>query len=190
MAKKGVKRDGSKKQSVRDYLAKNPEASLKTIQSDLKAAGTEVSAGTINKVKYESPKSKTAKGAGRRSGGTNVSQVIRDYMGGNPDATRPEIKQAMAAKGLQAAPALVNNVYVATRNKLGLPVVSAVRGGGTRTSKPAKKQAAKITASPSQAPKKSTGLSADALLDAKQLVDQLGGIDSVRQALDLLERLQ
>ena len=190
MAKKGVKRDGSKKQSVRDYLAKNPGASLKTIQADLKEAGTEVSAGTINKVKYESPKKKTTTArsggarVGRPTGGVNVSQEIRDYMADNPDATRPEIKAAMAAKGLNAAPALVNNVYVGTRNKLGLPIIAAVRGGGSRKTAPTPaKPAAKTT------PTKST-ITADALLDAKELVDQLGGIDSVRQALDLLERLQ
>jgi uncharacterized protein YneF (UPF0154 family) len=199
MAKKGVKRDGSKKQAVRDYLVKNPGASLKSIQADLKTEGVEVSAGTINKVKYESPKSKAGGStsgkskAGRPTGGVNVSQSIRDYMTDNPDATRPEIKQAMADQGLKAAPALVNNVYVGLRTKLGLPIVSAVRGAKSTKRRPARKATSAAPAARVAAPapaRQSTGLTVDSLVDAKQLVDQLGGIDSVRQALDLLEKLQ
>lgn len=187
MSKKGASRDGSKKQAVRDYLANNKDASLKTIQADLKSAGVEVSAGTINKVKYESPK-KAGK-ARASAGGVNISQEIRKIMTENTDATRPDIKRELKARGLKAAPALVNNVYVTTRKKMGLPIIRVTRG--IAEAKPARKAAGRPAAKAVAAPQAvSSGLTVESLVEAKQLVDQLGGIASVRRALDMLERLQ
>ena len=66
----------NKSQAIRDYLAKNPQSSPKTIVEDLKDQGVEVSLGLASAVKYGSGK-KTArkKKAGRRGRPASRSTV-------------------------------------------------------------------------------------------------------------------
>ena len=65
-------------------------------------------------------------------------------------------------------------------------------GSGTSTS-PAKKRTVKKKSAGRKATRKKAtsrnGLSADNLVEAKRLVDELGGIDQARQALKYLEEL-
>ncbi|MDA0807842.1 MAG: hypothetical protein O2983_02030 [Planctomycetota bacterium] len=196
MAKKGVKRDGSKSQAIQDYLNANPGANSKAVKDALAKDGLSVSEGLVNKVKYSKPAgaktgssnaTPTKKAAPKRkatrrgrpaAGGVNMSEAIREYLKANPSAKRREVREALHAQGIAVSESLVNAKFMEAR-KGG---VKAVKRGPGRP---------KAAARPAAAPAFSGGnMSASELLNAKQLVDQLGGIDKVRDALALLEQLQ
>jgi uncharacterized protein YneF (UPF0154 family) len=200
MAKKGVKRDGSKSQSIKDYLRANPGANSKAVKDDLAKTGLSVSEGLVNKVKYSKPAGKKTGGrkatanktaaapkrkATRRgrpaAGGVNMSDAIRDFITANPSASRPEIRDTLQAQGVPASNSLVNAVFMKVK-----------KGGGKSAKRgPGRPKAAAPAAARPAAPASSGGnMSAAELINAKQLVDQLGGIDKVRDALSLLEQLQ
>lgn len=178
MAKKGTKRDGSKSEAVREYFKANPDVGAKAAHAELEKAGTAVSLALVNKVKYEGNTRKKKKAtkrkaaAKRKAGSGNMSDQIRAYIAKHPKATRPEIRDGLAAQGVTVKTSLVNAVYTKVR-----------KGGGTKA-KPGRRgrkpAAAKTTAT----------LSAAELIAAKQMIDSMGGADRVREALNLLDQLQ
>ncbi|MFP6764869.1 MAG: hypothetical protein VB858_14685 [Planctomycetaceae bacterium] len=187
MARKGTKRDGSKSQAIRDYFKANPGTGAKIAHAALAKQGVTVSLALVNKVKYEAgPIGKTArkKSITRRKatssrrgrpagGGVSLSDRIRGYMADNPDATRPEIREGLKQQGVDVKTSLVNAVFVKSHNGAG---PKAKRG------RPGRKPAATASSAGT--------LSAAELIDAKKVVDSLGGIARVREALGLLEQLQ
>ncbi|NQV25645.1 MAG: hypothetical protein HQ518_14905 [Rhodopirellula sp.] len=190
MAKKGVKRDGSKSQAIQNYLTANPEANSKAVKDALAKDGLSVSEGLVNKVKYSKATGKKTGGrkaatprrtATRRgrpvAGGVNMSDAIRDFMTANPSATRPEIRDTLQAQGVPVSNSLVNAVFM------------KVKSGSGKSAKrsPGRPKAVARAAAPTSS---GGNMSAAELINAKQLVDQLGGIDKVRDALALLEQLQ
>ena len=196
MAKKGVKRDGSKSQAIQDYLKANPGANSKAVKDALAKGGLSVSEGLVNKVKYTKPakkktggrKATTRKAAASKAkatrrgrpaaGGINMSDAIRDYIAANPTASRPEIRNALQAQGVAVSNSLVNAVFMKVK-----------KGGGksAKRGRPGRPKAAARAAAPASS---GGNMSAAELINAKQLVDQLGGIGKVRDALALLEQLQ
>lgn len=175
MAKKGVKRDGSKSQAVRDYFKANPGSNSKDAHAALVKSGAVVSLALVNKVKYEgSSKKKKKKAATKRSGGKsggNMSDQIRAYMAANPRATRPEIRDGLQAQGITVKTSLVNAVF------------TKVRKGGGKKAKPGRRGRKSVAVSASS-------LSAAELISAKQMIDSMGGAARVREALNLLDQLQ
>lgn len=100
MAKKAAT-GGSKSQSIRDYLAKNPGASPKQIVADLKEQGIDVSLGLANVVKYSAgrkggrKKVKRGRPAGTRNGTTGLTMEhllavkrLADELGGTDQVRR------------------------------------------------------------------------------------------------------
>lgn len=191
MAKKGAKRDGSKSQAIEKYLAANPGANSAAVKADLAKGGLSVSEGLVNKVKYSKPAGKktgaakapataSKRKATRRgrpaAGGVNMSDAIRDYISANPSATRPEIRDTLKAQGVPVSNSLVNAVFIKVK-----------KGGGKNAKRgPGRPK----VAAPTVASTGRSDMSAAELINAKQLVDQLGGISKVRDALSLLEQLQ
>ena len=104
--------------------------------------------------------------------GVNKSQAIRNYLATNPKAAANEITAALAKQGIKVSPGLASNVKYTSGPKR-------------------KKKAGKKTVVKRRRPGKRSAaeLSADDLLAAKQLADQLGGIQEARRALDMLEKL-
>ncbi len=194
MAKKGAKRDGSKSVAIQNYLDANPGTGAQAVKDALAKDGVTVSLGLVNKVKYSKSAGKGVKkkatarrGRPKVTDGSSTSDQIRAYMDAHPNATRPEIRDALNAQGVGVSTSLVNAVYVKYLAKQGKKVKSA--RGGRRAGRPAAAPKAASTAAP-RAAAASGNLSAAELLNAKGLVDQLGGIEKVRQALSLLEQLQ
>lgn len=198
----------SKSDAVRKYLTANPKAGAKVAQNALKEQGIEVSIPLINKIKYAKPEGgeKKPAGAGRRGRpagrGGNMSGVIRTYIQSNPNATRPEIRDALRAQGHNVSTSLVNAVYMKVQSAAGKPIKAARRGrpaGSKNKAKPGRPAGRPVgrpvgrpaaSAAPAAAPKASgSSLSASDLISAKRLVDQIGGVDRMKQALALLEQL-
>lgn len=102
----------------------------------------------------------------RARGGPNKSQAIRDYFAKNRNAKPKEVIEALAKLGIEVSHALVGNVKYGSGKK-------AVKV--KKTSRAGRPQRAV--------------LSADDLLQAKRMADQLGGISKAKQALETLEKL-
>jgi hypothetical protein len=126
--------------------------------------------------------------AKKKSQGVNKSQAVRDYLAEHPDATASTILPALAARGIDVSVALVSQIKQRLKN-------SGESGSGKSTTK--KKAGRKKVAGRKAMTKKTTAtssraanaLTADDLVEAKKLVDELGGIDQAREALKYLENL-
>lgn len=92
------------------------------------------------------------------------SQAIRDYFKANPKAKASEVVSALAEKGI----------------KVSTPMVYTLKARNTMGKR--RKQA--------RAAGKDISLAISGLLAAKKLVDQVGGIEQAREALDALAKLQ
>ena len=120
--------------------------------------------------------------------------LIRDFIRQNPTATRPEVRSGLQAAGHDVKNSLVNAVFVKYYTKSGMPMPTARPGRSSSPSAAPKATAAKqpgrkpAAARPTAAPV-GGALDASVLIDAKSLVDRLGGIGKVRKALELLEKL-
>ncbi len=106
--------------------------------------------------------------------GVSKSQVIRNYLATNPNATPNKIVAALGKKGIKVSPGLASNVKYTSGPKRRLKKKTGKKKVVKRR-RPGRRSAAE--------------LSANDLLAAKQLADQLGGIGEARRALDTLERL-
>jgi hypothetical protein len=107
------------------------------------------------------------------------SQAIRDYLAMNPEATASQIIPALKEQGIEVSQGLVANVKSTIKKKAG------------RTGKQKRGVNRPKTAAAPRQPAASTtsGLSAQDLIEANQLVSKLGGLRQTRSALDLLEKL-
>ena len=110
----------------------------------------------------------------KKTTGVNKSQAIRDCLATNPKATPNEIVAALGKKGIKVSPGLASNVKYTSGPKRRLKKKTGKKKVVKRR-RPGRRSAAE--------------LSADDLLAAKQLADQLGGIQEARRALDTLEKL-
>ena len=108
--------------------------------------------------------------AKKAKGGPNKSSAIRDYKAANPTAAPKEIAEALAKDGLVVSAQFVSTVLSNAKKK----------GGkiGKRGPKPGRKAAAA-----------SAGAGLEQLLKAKKMVEQLGGIENARSALNVLAQL-
>lgn len=105
--------------------------------------------------------------AKKKRAGKSKSQHIRDYLAANPGATPNQIKDGLAKQGVKVSTGLASNVKYTSGT------------GAKKKKKPGRRGRPKATP-----------LSAQNLLDAKKLADDLGGIGEARKALDALEKLQ
>src|SRR5579871_2835144 len=180
MAKKPVER-GSLSRAIREFLSRHPESSPHAIQAGLKKQGIKVSTSLAASIKYR----KTGKASRSKSAQTNGnsfplapphadetgsrSRAIREYLAKKPKASPKEIVAALKKKGIRVSFALVG---VVKQN-----VLDANSG----------RSAGALGLAGSAGHK---GFSAEAIIDAKKLVEELGGIANARKALDLLEQLR
>ncbi len=120
--------------------------------------------------------------AKKKSKGVSKSQAIRDYLAEHPDATASTIRPALAERGINVSLALVGQIKHRMNDS----------GGSGSKRKTAKKTVGRKKAARKATPRKAasgSALSAANLVEAKKLVDDLGGIDQARQALKYLEEL-
>ena len=104
----------------------------------------------------------------RKRGGVNLSAEIRKYVEANPKAKPKAISEGLAAAGVKVTPTYVSTILSNERRKSGK---RKRRGRG---------------------PGRPAGRKGDVfanLLQAKKLVDKLGGIDAARSAIDTLAKI-
>lgn len=107
----------------------------------------------------------------------NKSLAIREYLAVSPDAKPPEVIAAMKSKGITVTAQFVSTVKSTSKKK------------STRGKSPVKKSTA-AKRGPRKATLKAAGaISLDSLIKAKQLVEEMGGVEEARSALTALEQL-
>jgi len=112
--------------------------------------------------------------ARKKSKDVNKSQAVRDYLSENPDATASKIIPELAKRGINVSPALVSQIKQRLK-KSGNPTAPEKRAGAKKTMRNESRSGSDLTA--------------DKLVEAKKLVEELGGLDQARGALSFLEEL-
>ena len=110
----------------------------------------------------------------------NKSQEIKKALAASPDKPPKEIAEELTAKGVKVSAGFVSTVKTNLKTK------------AAKTKKRAKKKAvAKKTAGKKPAPKASSsaGITFDQLCMAKELAQQLGGVEKAKAALGALSQL-
>ena len=185
MARMAVASSASKSDAVRHYMASHPGATAKEIAASLKRDGITISESLVAKVKardsrktgrVKSPRTRasTNSAAGTTASETSKAERIRDVARNMDKPVRPrDVVAALASEGVSVSSAQVSGVL----RSMGM----RRRGRGRRPA----------AAGSSRATTRSTSekLSLDNLLAAKRLVNQLGGIEAAKQAVDALARL-
>ena len=111
--------------------------------------------------------------ARKQNDSSSKSQAIRDYLSEHPDAGPKEILTSLKQNGIGVSSALI----VAVKRK----VRNAGNTDGQKVRSPA--------ATPPSHTASMASLSAADLLQAKKLVNSLGGLENAKRALQLLEQL-
>ncbi len=104
----------------------------------------------------------------KKRGGTNLSEEIRSYVKANPNSKPKAISEGLAAAGVKVTPTYISTILSNERRKSGKS-----KRRGRKPGRPAGKKG---------------DLFAN-LLQAKKLVDKLGGIDAAREAIDTLAKI-
>lgn len=177
----------NRSEAIRDYLKKHNDVGVKAIQVALKGQGIEVSSALISKIKYrrDAAKNKRGRKASSKSAGAakvkpahgdkvNKSAEIRSTFRELGKKARPkDVVAALAEKGITVSPAQVSMVRFKMKTRR------------------AAEKAAVATAPTSREP--TTGspekFSGQDLIEAKKFADQLGGMERLKAALDVLAQL-
>jgi arginine repressor len=178
----------TKSDLVREYLRSNPDATANEIMASLKAQG--VSLATAHKVRYLEGLKRGGRGRKPGRAGTTASSqptesargtkanAIRDVAQTMTQPVRPrDVVAALAGQGITVSRTQVSQVLTSMgmrrRRRGGRKGASRREGAAARSATPTTSQA----------------FSLDALIAAKKLANQLGGISAAKQAVDALARL-
>jgi arginine repressor len=177
----------TKSDLVREYLRSNPDATANEIMASLRAQG--VSLATAHKVRYLEGLKRGGRGRKPSRAGTTASSqptesargtkanAIRDVAQTMTQPVRPrDVVAALAGQGITVSRTQVSQVLTSMgmrRRRGGRKGASRREGAAARSATPTTSQA----------------FSLDALIAAKKLANQLGGISAAKQAVDALARL-
>ncbi|EMI45797.1 MULTISPECIES: hypothetical protein [Pirellulaceae] len=123
--------------------------------------------------------------AKKKSDGVNKSQAIRDYYAANPKAKPMEVAEAMKAQGIDVTAQFVSTVKSNSKKSK----TTSTRGRASSRKAVSKKAVKKATRRGPRASKATSEVSLDSLLNAKKLVEEMGGVEGARNALSVLEQL-
>jgi len=114
--------------------------------------------------------------ARKRASGLSKSELIRQVVAENPGIGPTEVAQLIeSTHKIKVSPAMVSTVLSQDRSRGGKP---------KRRGRPPKPAAGSVAHA-----KASKGLTVEALMRAKKLVDEMGGIAEAKKALDALSQI-
>lgn len=182
MAKKAAKPGANKTEMTRKYVAKHPSAGLKEIVEALQGQGVKISRSLASKIKYgpSAPKKgRRPQKTSRKTGAANGTE-----RGSKAEA----IRSAAKSLGKTVRPRDV----IAMLEEQGITVTSAqvsttLKQMGMRRKRAGRKARVAAAVRPSAA--NSDRVLLDDLIAAKRLVEQLGGIEQARTAIEALAKL-
>jgi len=132
-----------------------------------KPAPKQKSARTKTTLKKRAPKKTMSRKKAARKQEVNKSQAIRDALKQHPKAGPKEISEILSKQGIKVSAVFVSNVKSISKKKRGR------RKKATAAVKPAV----------------SDKVSISTLVQAKNLADQIGGVEKAKQMLDTLAKL-
>ena len=103
-----------------------------------------------------------------KKGEVNQSAEIRRYLSKKPKAGPKEISAALGESGIVVTPGFVSTIKTAVNKKKGGRNKNSARGGQATTNR----------------------VSLSTLVQAKKLVDDMGGVEKAKDALNALARLR
>ncbi|TWU10711.1 hypothetical protein [Allorhodopirellula heiligendammensis] len=124
--------------------------------------------------------------AKKKSSGVNKSQAIREYCAANPEAKPLEVAEAMKAIGIDVNAQFVSTVKSNSKKSKKTGRRGRPAGVSAKKAAPAKKLGRPAA---SKARSNSGEVSLDSLINAKKLVEEMGGVDNARNAISVLEQL-
>ena len=103
-----------------------------------------------------------------KNGKVNKSAEIRKYLSKKPKAGPKEITEALGQSGIVVTPGFVSTIKTAVNKKKGGRKKKSARGGQATTDR----------------------VSLSTLVQAKKLIDEIGGVEKAKDALNALARLR
>ena len=126
----------------------------------------------------------------------NKTQVIEKALADSPDKGPKEISEALTAKGMDVSPGYVSTIKTNLKAKTGAPKSAtkkkvAPKRKAAKAKRTAKKKVAKKKATKKQAPKAApaSSITYEQLKQAKEMAQQLGGIEKAKETLAALSAL-
>lgn len=182
----------NRSQAIREYLKKNKNARTKDIQAALKAQGVKVSEALLSKVKHHrSVKKKRGRKVSAKPTAKRARAANAETTNGAKVNKSAEIRNAVRELGKKALPREIVAALDAKGVKVSSAQVSTVRFNmkAKTAARKATTPSAPPRAKPTARSRTSGRISGQELIETKQLADQFGGIERLKQALDLLARL-
>lgn len=124
----------------------------------------------------------------KKKSDVNKSFEIREYYAANPKAKPLEVVAAMKEKGIDVNAQFVSTVKSNAKKKKTVRR-SARAATASKKAAPAKKPGRKPGRKPAAASTEGGEVTFDSLIKAKQLIDEMGGVDNARSALSAYEQL-
>jgi hypothetical protein len=191
MAKKAAKEGVSKTEATKQYMATKPDASVKEIVAGVKEQGIEISASLANKLKYSRPKKGTAKKkkAAKKSVAKKTRRKKKAVVSKNGASGRGQKAEAIRGAARKLGKKVRPRDVIVMLKEQGIAVSSAqvsttLKAMGMRKVRRGRKPGAVASAAT-----RSDSISINDLVAAKRLVNQLGSVEAVSQALSALARL-
>jgi arginine repressor len=189
MAKKAAKEGVSKTEATGQFMAKNPNATVKEIVAGVKEQGVEISASLANKLKYSRPKKGTAKKNAAKKSVAAKGRRKKKSASTNGAAGRGHKAEAIRGAARKLGKKVRPRDVIAMLKEQGITVSSAqvsttLKAMGMRKVRRGRKPGAVASAA-----SRSDSISINDLVAAKRLVNQLGSVEAVSQALSALARL-
>ncbi len=173
------KREISKKQAVTNFLTAHPDATTSEVVAGVKKQGIDISSESVHTIKWALKKSNwpTASEAAKKeaaeaepesaateaaaeAGKLSKTQAVKNYLAANRKAGPTEVSAALKAQGIDVSTNYVSNIKL----KMGIK------------KKRRKQEAAAPEAAAVGQPAAEDQISLAALLEAKKLIEKLGGV--------------
>lgn len=123
----------------------------------------------------------------KKSAGPNKSAAIRDYYDAHPNAMPKEVVEGLKAQGVDVSAQFVSTIRSKQLKDEGMPTKRRRTGRPKRTA--AKKRVSVKRGRPAAAAGGDTKVSIEQLVQAKEMVDALGGIEKARRTIDALSQI-
>jgi len=186
MAKTKVRGESSR--AIRDYFSKNPAATGQEVVEGLKAKGMTVTVGLVYNVKAYDAKKKSKKKAAKAAAKAGATATKADATSTNGATTGTKADAIRSVAKSLPKPFRPRDVRVELA-KQGIDATTTFIGKVLRSAGMKRKRRRKAAAGNGAPAVANNSLNINDLVAAKKVVEQVGSVEKVREALVALGRL-
>ena len=193
MATNAKRPRGEKTEAARNYMVQNPQASVAEVVAELEKQGLTISSAMVYNLRTAGKKPGGKKVGGKKTGAKRgrkpaaaAAEKTSDH-GKKSEAVRAAIREL----GRRTPAKQIHDHLTAQGIVVSLPLVIKIKSK-MKARRMARRQgrSAGQTAAPRTAASSTGVITSVGLMAAKELADRLGGVDSLRKTLDVLDRLR